>query len=64
MSESSMTTMRRKPGSDRPSEEALVAQARERLAGFKLPRRVFFVDSLPRNAMGKVEKTRLPEQLN
>ena len=33
--------------------------AREQLAGFKVPKRVFVVDSLPRNAMGKVEKARL-----
>jgi malonyl-CoA/methylmalonyl-CoA synthetase len=30
--------------------------ARERLAGFKVPRRVEVVEALPRNAMGKVEK--------
>jgi malonyl-CoA/methylmalonyl-CoA synthetase len=29
---------------------------RERLAAFKVPKRVIFVDSLPRNAMGKVQK--------
>jgi malonyl-CoA/methylmalonyl-CoA synthetase len=30
--------------------------ARERLAGYKAPKRVIVVDELPRNAMGKVEK--------
>ena len=34
----------------------LRAGMRERLASFKLPKRVHVVDSLPRNAMGKVEK--------
>jgi malonyl-CoA/methylmalonyl-CoA synthetase len=27
-----------------------------RVANFKVPKRVFFVDELPRNAMGKVQK--------
>ena len=31
------------------------------LAKFKLPRQVFMVDELPRNAMGKVQKNRLRE---
>lgn len=33
-----------------------------RLARFKQPKRVYFVDDLPRNAMGKVQKARLREQ--
>ena len=32
-----------------------------RLARFKRPKRIFFVDSLPRNAMGKVRKNTLRE---
>jgi malonyl-CoA/methylmalonyl-CoA synthetase len=39
--------------------EAVRAAARERLAGFKSPKRVEIVDALPRNAMGKVEKAAL-----
>jgi malonyl-CoA/methylmalonyl-CoA synthetase len=35
------------------------AQARSRLASFKLPKQVHVVDALPRNAMGKVEKASL-----
>jgi acyl-CoA synthetase (AMP-forming)/AMP-acid ligase II len=38
---------------------ALVAHCRARLAGFKCPRRVRFVDELPRNASGKLLKHRL-----
>jgi malonyl-CoA/methylmalonyl-CoA synthetase len=38
-------------------------QARERLAGYKVPKHVVLVDALPRNTMGKVEKARLREQL-
>lgn len=40
-------------------EEELIAYARERLASYKCPRRVVVLDSLPRNAMGKVERSRL-----
>ena len=38
-------------------DEATVLKALEgRLAKFKMPKRVFVVDELPRNAMGKVQK--------
>jgi malonyl-CoA/methylmalonyl-CoA synthetase len=40
-------------------EAAVIAAARERLAAFKAPKRVFFVGDLPRNAMGKVLKAEL-----
>jgi malonyl-CoA/methylmalonyl-CoA synthetase len=40
-------------------EDELIAFARKRLATYKCPRRVVIVDSLPRNAMGKVERSRL-----
>ena len=40
-------------------EAAVIAAAREKLAAFKVPKRVFFVDDLPRNAMGKVQKNLL-----
>ena len=43
-------------------EAALIATARERLAAFKTPKRVFFVEELPRNAMGKVQKNLLRER--
>ena len=43
-----------------PSTRAKVIGALEsRLAKFKLPKRVMFVDELPRNAMGKVQKAEL-----
>lgn len=38
---------------------ALGQWARGRLAGFKVPRHFVAVDELPRNAMGKVDRTRL-----
>jgi len=37
----------------------LVAWLGSRLASFKIPKRVNLVDALPRNALGKVEKTKL-----
>jgi malonyl-CoA/methylmalonyl-CoA synthetase len=40
-------------------EAAIIAAAREKLANFKTPKRVIFVDELPRNAMGKVQKNLL-----
>jgi acyl-CoA synthetase (AMP-forming)/AMP-acid ligase II len=41
------------------SESELIAWSRDRMAGFKVPRSVSFVDSLPLNATGKVDKARL-----
>jgi len=40
-------------------EAEIIAATRERLAAFKIPKRVLFVDDLPRNTMGKVEKKTL-----
>ncbi len=43
--------------------EAEVLKALEgRLAAFKRPKRVLFVDELPRNTMGKVQKAALRER--
>jgi malonyl-CoA/methylmalonyl-CoA synthetase len=41
--------------------EEVRAAVRARAAGFKVPKRVFIVDELPRNAMGKVQKQALRE---
>jgi malonyl-CoA/methylmalonyl-CoA synthetase len=40
-------------------EAAMIAAARTRLAVFKTPKRIVFVEELPRNAMGKVLKNLL-----
>ncbi|MCW5252076.1 MULTISPECIES: acyl-CoA synthetase [unclassified Streptomyces] len=40
-------------------EDELIAHARARLTGFKVPKRVLFVDALPRNASGKILKREL-----
>jgi malonyl-CoA/methylmalonyl-CoA synthetase len=48
------------PSKSVPMNEAeLIAFARERLAPYKCPHRVVVLDRLPRNAMGKVERTKL-----
>jgi fatty-acyl-CoA synthase len=44
------------------TEEALLAHARERLAAFKLPKAVHFVDELPKNPSGKLLKRELRER--
>jgi acyl-CoA synthetase (AMP-forming)/AMP-acid ligase II len=41
------------------TEEGLAAWARERLSGYKAPRRVLFVNDLPRTGTGKVQKDEL-----
>ncbi|HEY8323220.1 MAG TPA: acyl-CoA synthetase [Ktedonobacterales bacterium] len=46
-----------------PSPEELIAFCRQRLASFKKPRRIIFVESLPRNALGKVQKHLLAARL-
>ncbi|TMG27883.1 MAG: long-chain fatty acid--CoA ligase [Chloroflexi bacterium] len=38
----------------------LISYARDRLATYKCPRAVHFIDALPRNAMGKVDRSKLP----
>jgi len=45
-------------------EAAVIAHVRSQIANFKVPKRVVFVDDLPRNAMGKVQKNVLREQLS
>lgn len=43
-------------------EAAIIAAIKDQLAVFKVPKRVFFIDELPRNAMGKVQKNALRER--
>lgn len=44
------------------TEEELIAHARANLPHFKAPKRVLFVDELPRNASGKILKRELRER--
>ena len=46
-------------GDANPSSARLRQALTGRLAGYKIPKRVLIVESLPRNAMGKVQKTLL-----
>jgi long-chain acyl-CoA synthetase len=45
-----------------PTAAELIDHARSRLAHYKCPTSVEFLDALPRNASGKIEKTTLREQ--
>jgi malonyl-CoA/methylmalonyl-CoA synthetase len=45
-----------------PDPAATIAALKSRIASFKVPKRVFVVPELPRNAMGKVQKNLLREQ--
>ncbi|MGW2638961.1 acyl-CoA synthetase [Streptomyces sp. NPDC001348] len=44
------------------TEEELIAHTREKLSSFKAPKRVLFVDELPRNASGKILKRELRDR--
>jgi len=45
------------------TEARVIDALRGEIASFKVPKRVFFVEALPRNAMGKVQKAALREKL-
>ena len=38
------------------NEDDLIRALKSNIAGFKVPKKIFFVEELPRNAMGKVQK--------
>jgi malonyl-CoA/methylmalonyl-CoA synthetase len=46
-----------------PDEAAVLQELGGQLARFKQPKRVFMIDALPRNAMGKVQKAELRERV-
>ena len=50
-----------KPGAALDAD-AIVAELKSKLANFKIPKRCFVVNELPRNTMGKVQKALLREQ--
>ena len=49
------------PSGSPPSDEEILASFTGRLARFKHPKAVIWVDALPRNAMGKVLKHEVRE---
>jgi benzoate-CoA ligase len=51
----------RKPG-QQVSEEELKAFTKEKLASYKYPRFIAFIDELPKTATGKIQRFRLREQ--
>ncbi|SFM79229.1 class I adenylate-forming enzyme family protein [Thermodesulforhabdus norvegica] len=48
-----------KAGVESIDEQKLISYCRERLAPYKCPKQVFMVEDLPKNAMGKVQKSAL-----
>jgi len=44
------------------TESGIIAAVKGELANFKVPKRVYLVDELPRNAMGKVQKNLLRQE--
>lgn len=44
------------------TEESILDHLKGHLANYKVPKRVFFVDELPRNTMGKVQKNLLRDE--
>jgi len=46
------------------TEDDVIAHCREHLAGFKTPKQVFFVDSLPKNPSGKLLKRALRDRFS
>ena len=45
-----------------PTEQEVIAAMKSKLANFKVPKRVHFVEELPRNTMGKVQKNVLRDR--
>ncbi|MBI3576165.1 MAG: AMP-binding protein, partial [Gammaproteobacteria bacterium] len=52
----------RQPGREDVTEAGLLTALKRLIAGYKVPKRVFFVPELPRNTMGKVQKNLLRER--
>ncbi|MBS0274219.1 MAG: fatty acid--CoA ligase, partial [Proteobacteria bacterium] len=50
----------KKPGRE-PKPDDIIAYARERIAGFKAPKSVDFIEALPRNPSGKILRRELRE---
>jgi acyl-CoA synthetase (AMP-forming)/AMP-acid ligase II len=60
--ENVVAVIQRRPGTD-VTEAELIAFCKDHLASYKKPKRVVFVDELPRNAAGKILKRELRDRL-
>ncbi|WKG06666.1 FadD3 family acyl-CoA ligase [Mycolicibacterium sp. HK-90] len=56
--------LRDEPGATEVRADELIAWSRERMAGYKVPRYVEFLDELPLNATGKVMKNQLEARVS
>ena len=61
LSEVGVAFVRREPGHP-ITEEDVLAHCRGRIASFKIPRAVFFVDGFPMTSSGKIQKVKLREE--
>ena len=59
---SAVVVRRQNPAGAALSEASVIAAIKGQLANFKVPKWVYLVDQLPRNAMGKVQKNILRQQ--
>jgi malonyl-CoA/methylmalonyl-CoA synthetase len=59
---SAVVVRQRNPAGKALSEASIIAGVKGQLANFKVPKWVYLVDELPRNAMGKVQKNILRQQ--
>lgn len=50
--------------SEKTSESDIVNFLKENIASYKIPKRFYFVESIPKNEMGKVNRAELMKQLN
>lgn len=50
------------PGQTIATDDAIIAELKQQLASYKVPKKIIVVPELERNAMGKVQKNRLREQ--
>ena len=49
-------------GFSEPDPQSIINEAKTRLASYKIPKKIHFLDELPRNTMGKVQKKLLRDQ--
>ncbi|MGF1628211.1 MAG: malonyl-CoA synthase [Kiloniellaceae bacterium] len=60
--EAVVAVVKRAGGVAEVTADAIQSTAKAELANFKVPKKVFFVDDLPRNTMGKVQKNLLRDR--